>query len=558
MKYKVLAGTYALLEATPSTLKKTDILSELLAGTPKELLCKVTYLATGGVFPPWDPRKLNVAENISIMVISRVTGSDRKEVVEVQKREGDLGSAAAKLLEMRKQSTLVSRELTVEGVYDAFEKIASSEGLGSLDKKVSILSELISNADPEEAQYIVRTVLGQLRVGVGEGTSRDAIAKTFGVPKEKVERAFHILNDHGEVAELASKGEKALDKVVLRTERPLRAMLYPKADSVGDALAKTGLPVQAEFKYDGFRTQIHKVGDSVKIFTRRLDDVSEQFPDIVEAVLKGVTAKEVIIDSESVGVDPATGRFVPFQKISQRIKRKYDIAKLAREVPVETHLFDLLYLEGKNLIEEPLEKRFRLLRRIFRPSARLKLVDFVQAVDEAAVDAFYKKALAKNAEGLMLKNLGSPYKPGQRVGYGYKLKPETETLDLVVVGAEWGEGKRTRWLSSYLLAARGADDGFLPVGKMATGMTEADLQKMTKMFLPLVETERGKKLRLKPRIVLEVGYQEIQKSNKYSSGFALRFPRMIRLRDDRGPEDADTVERVKFLFESQFKGAESQ
>ncbi len=559
MRYSVLAGTYAELESSSSILRKVDILSKLFSSTPPKLIRKVAYLATGDVFPPWDPRKLNLAENLSIMAISRVTGSPKVEILKKLREEGDLGSAAAGLLRSRRQSTLASRELTVEGVYGSFEKIASSEGVGSVERKVSLLAELISNAEPEEAKYLIRTVLGQLRIGVGEGIVRDAIAKTFGVSASLVEKAHAVLNDYGEVAELASKGEEALKGVKLRPGRPLKVMLYPKAESVEDAISRTGLPVQAEYKYDGFRTQIHKLGDKVLIFTRRLDDVTAQFPDIVEAVLEAVKAREVVLDGESVGIDPGTGRFVPFQKIGQRIKRKYDIARMVKEIPVETHLFDILYLDGENLIDKPLRERFDILRGVFKESSRLKLVDFIQAGSREEVEAFYKRALAKNLEGLMLKSLDSPYKPGQRVGYGYKLKPETETLDLVVVGAEWGEGKRANWLSSYLLAARDPETGrFLPVGKMATGMTETDLENMTEMFKPLVESERGKEVRLKPKVVLEVGYQEIQKSPKYASGFALRFPRMVRIRDDKGPAEADTVERVRFLFESQFRHRESR
>jgi DNA ligase-1 len=554
VKYKALAATYVELESTSSILRKVEILSKLISETPKELLRKIAYLATGEVFPPWDPRKMNLAESLSVMAISRVTGSDKQEITSVLKNKGDLGSAAADLLENRKQSTLARQELTVAGVYDAFEKISALTGVGSMERKIALLSELISNAEPDEAKYIVRTILGQLRIGVGEGILRDAIARAFRVPSGAVEKAYSILNDYGEVAELASRGEARLKDVHLHPGRPLKVMLYPKSESVEEAVTKTGLPVQAEYKYDGFRTQIHKVGDKVTVFTRRLDDITSQFPDIVEAVLASVKAREVILDSESVGIDPATGSSVPFQKISQRIKRKYDIARLVKEVPVETHLFDVLYLDGQNLIDKPLRERLSLLKGIFEPSSRLKIVDHIEASDPEEAKEFYREALAKNVEGIMLKSLSSPYKPGHRVGYGYKLKPETETLDLVVVGAEWGEGKRASWLSSYLLAVRDPKtDEFLTVGKMATGMTEADLKIMTEMFKSLVLSEKGIKVELKPKVVLEVGFQEIQKSSKYASGFALRFPRMVRLRDDKGPDEADTVERVKFLFESRFK-----
>jgi len=334
-------------------LAKKDILKNLLLSAPKELLKPVAYLATGQVFPSWSHTEFNMADKLAMQAISRVSGTTKNEIMEALKKEGDLGSAASILLESRKQSTLFSQKLKTKKVYSSFEKIASSDGQGSVEKKISILSDLISNATPLEAKYIIRTVLGQLRIGAGYGTIRDAIALAFSVKPAVVEKAMAVLNDLGEVAYLASQGEKKLLSTKLIPGRPLKVMLYPKAETVEDALLKTGKISRAEFKYDGFRTQIHKIGDKVTIFTRRLDDVSNQFPDVVSAILKGVKVNEAILDSETVGVNEKG--FIPFQKISQRIKRKYDIKKLVREVPVKTHLFDILYIDGKNLIDLPLK-----------------------------------------------------------------------------------------------------------------------------------------------------------------------------------------------------------
>jgi len=559
MEYKILSNTYAELEGTPSILRKVDILAELFSKTSKNTLKRITYLSRGEIFPSWMQKELNLADKMAMSAIARVSGSTKQEIENLLRKKGDLGSVTASLLALRKQSVLFKEPLTVDKVYESFERISETEGAGSVEKKIALLSELLSNATLEEAKYIIRTVLGQLRIGVGEGVVRNSIAKAFDVPAEQVEKSFAVLNDYGEVIELALRGVEGLVDVHLKYGRPLKAMLYPKADTIDEAVEKSGLPVQAEYKYDGFRTQIHKLERKVTIFTRNLDDVTERFPDVVEQVLKNVKARVAILDSETVGIDPETGNQVPFQKISQRIRRKYDIGKMAKKIPVETNVFDIILLDENNLIDLPLKKRFDLLKGIIQETDRFKLVDFIVAKNSKEIGDFYEKALEEGAEGLMLKGIEMPYKPGQRVGYGFKLKPETETLDLVVLGAEWGEGKRANWLSSYLLGVRDPDSGvFMAIGKMATGMTEADFQSMTEMFKPLIETEKGKIVKVKPKVVLEVGYQEIQKSSNYASGFALRFPRMVRIREDKGAEDADTIERVEYLYKGQFKKPESR
>ncbi len=552
MKYEVLAKMYAELEGTSSTLSKIDLIANFLRKVPKPLLKRITYLLKGEIFPPWLQKELNMAEKMAMTAISRTSGANRDEVLNLLKKKGDLGSSAAALLVLRKQSVLFKEELTVNKVYNSLKKISQATGEGSVDKKISLLAELLSNAEPEGVKYIIRTVLGQLRIGVGEGVIREALAKAFQVSPELVEKANAVLNDFGEVAELALKGEKALEKVKLNIGRPLKAMLYPKTENMEEGLEKTGLPVQIEYKYDGFRTQIHKKGKEVKIFTRRLDDVTHQFPDVVKAVRKGVNVKNVVIDSETVGINPKTGKWVPFQKISRRIRRKYEVEKMAKEIPVITYLFDLLYLDNLTLIDLTQGERFEMLRKTFTPSNELKLVDFLKTKNKKEAEAFYTKALAIKTEGVMLKNISSPYKPGQRVGYGYKLKPETETLDLVIVGAEWGEGKRAKWLSSFIVAAKQGDN-FVEIGKVATGTTEADLEILTESLKPLFLKEKGTFVTIKPKIIIEVGFQEIQKSSKYNSGFALRFPRMIRIRNDKSIDELNTLARIRFLFESQFK-----
>ncbi len=554
MLYEELAKVYFRLETTSSTIAKTKILAELFKKTPKELLRIIVLLSQGQVFPPWMNKELRIGENLAMQAISRAIGVRKDEIIEAVKKYGDLGSACEALLKRRKQVTLFQEELTVKKVYDTFVKIAEAEGEGSIDAKVSYLSSLISSAKPIEGKYIIRTVLGELRIGVGEGIVRDAIAEAFRVDAELVEIAYAILNDFGEVAELAMKGNEALRNVKLKPGRPIKVMLYHKAESISEALEKTGTPAQVEYKYDGFRTLIHKIGDKIIIFTRRLEDVTKQFPDVVERARRAIKAREAIIDSETIGFDPSTGRWLPFQRISQRIKRKYDIEKMAKEIPVKTRVFDVLYVDGENLIFKPLKERWAVLEKIIAEEEEFKLAEHARISSSKEGEEFYEKALKDGAEGIMIKNLNAPYKPGQRTGYGYKLKPTMETLDVVIIGAEWGEGKRAHWLSSFLLGVRDPETGeFLPIGKMGTGLTEAQFEMFTQMLKPLIIEEKGKEVKIKPKIVVEVSYQEIQKSPKYASGFALRFPRFVRLREDKGPEEADTIERVALLYEKQKK-----
>jgi len=558
MRYHELVGVFAGLEAESSTLKKADLLAGLLSRTPPDLLKPVVYMTTGNIFPPWMNREINVGDKTVISAIVMATGATKIQVQNLLREQGDLGSVATLLLTSRAQHTLFRQELTVAHVHQTFQKIAGMDGSGSQDAKISSVAELISNARPESARYIIRTALGQLRMGVGDGIMRDAISSAFTVNKEVVEKANAVLNDYGEVAVLASRGESELTDLKLRLFRPIKVMLYPKAEKVDDALASAGQPAQFEFKYDGFRTQIHKKGEEVRIYTRRLDDITFQFPDVVTAVRRGIRAREAIIDSETIGIDPATGRWVPFQNISQRIRRKYDIEKLVQTLPVETHVFDLLFLDGRSLLDMPLAERFRRVQDVVTPdpSDGIRVAEHLVTADPAQARAFYQTALDRGLEGIMVKNLQAGYKPGQRVGLGYKVKPETETLDLVIVGADWGEGRRTSWLSSFELAVVGPDGGFLPAGKMGTGMTDSDLTNLTETLKPDITRQHGKQVQLKPRMVVEVGYQEIQKSPTYASGFALRFPRLVRIRDDRKPEDADTLDRLKTIYAKQFSRGE--
>jgi DNA ligase-1 len=564
MEYSILSGTYEKLEGTSARLGKTGILSELFKKSPTELLPKVVLLSQGIVYQKYLQLELGIATQMMIKAISKASGFNSKDVEEKFKKTGDLGLTAEQCLKSRKQSTLLRRELTVEIVFENLQKLAKATGGGSQERKLSLIAELLTSAQPREARYIVRTILGELRIGVAEGIIRDAIVNAF-LLKEKigkeeksnitaaVDYSWNILSDFGEIAKIAKeKGVSGLKKVKIQLGKPIQVMLGEKAENIEQVVNEFG-EVAAEYKYDGMRAEIMKKGDKICIFTRRLEEVTDQFPDIVELCRKGLKADECIVEGEVLGINPKTDTPLPFQLLSQRIHRKYDIEKMAKEIPVQINLFDIVYLDGDTLFDKPFKERRKMLEKSVKIiPKKFQLAKQIVSGDIKELEKFYKEALDAKQEGLFLKVLDSKYVFGRHVGSWYKIKPIMETLDLAIIGATWGEGARAKWLSSYVLACRDHDSGkFLSCGMMGTGLTEEEFQLMTEMLKPLIVSERGREVVLKPKIVVEVGYQEIQKSPNYESGMALRFPKLQRIREDKGPDEADTLERVKKLFESQ-------
>ncbi|MFO7872693.1 MAG: ATP-dependent DNA ligase [Candidatus Undinarchaeales archaeon] len=365
MKYKKLAEVYAKLEGTTKKLEKRDILADFFKKTDPEVLEIVATLVMGRIFPAWKEKEMGIAENLMIKTISKTAGVPENQIEKEMKKEGDLGAAAENILKKKKQKTLSKRTLSIKNVYEKFENIPDVSGSGSIDEKTSILAELLSSASPEEGKYIVRTVLQEMRVGVGEGIVRNAVAKAFDIDKDVVEHAYNVRNDFGEVAKIAKKkGEKGLKKLKLEIGRPIKPMLAQKAENAEQAIEDMGGKAAFEIKYDGMRIQIHKKGDKIIVFTRRLDDVTKQFPDIVKYAEKGIKAEECIIEGEAVGMNPKTKNPLPFQKLSRRIKRKYDIEEIKKKIPIEVNLFDIMFLEGETLVDEPFKKRRKELENI--------------------------------------------------------------------------------------------------------------------------------------------------------------------------------------------------
>lgn len=565
MKYKRLAEFYKEVSSTTKRLEKTDIVARFLKETP-ESESDVMYLLLGDIYPEYDERRIGISTQLAIKAISKSVGIPEKQVVHEWKMIGDLGLVAEKLTGKKKQSTLHSSVLTTEKVLENLRKLPELVGKGTVEKKISLIVELLTSASPLEALYLTRTLLADLRIGVKESTIRDAMAQEFFNKKDdakKVQEAIDKSNDLASVFKIVRDGKiTGLEKLHLEIGKPIKAMLADKAKNVEEAFEKIGRPAAVEYKYDGFRLIIHKKGDKFFFFTRRLENVTKQFPEVVEYIKKYVKGDSFILDSEAVGFNKKTKEYKPFQDISQRIRRKYDIEEMRQELPVEINVFDILYYNGKSMLDEPFEARSALVRKIIQKQP-YKIIPSKQIItdDDDTAKKFYKQALKDRQEGVMFKNLQAQYQPGRRVGHMLKIKPEERDLDLVITGGEYGTGKRSGWLSSFILSCRSKKTGeYLEIGRFGTGVKEKSTEEsgigisfheLTEKLKPYFQEEKGKMVKIKPKIVVSVTYQEIQKSPNYSSGYALRFPRFTAMRPDKNANDATTLEEVEKDFEKQ-------
>jgi DNA ligase-1 len=559
MLYSKLCDVYEKLESTTKGLEKTSILAEFLKEIKSEP--QTIYLIQGRFFADYNEKETGISEQLAIKAISKASGNSEVQVVQEFKKTGDLGKTAEIVMQKGKQQTLFSQKLTTQKVLDNLRKLPETDGKGAVDRKFGIVIELLNSASPKEAKYIIRTILNDMKVGIGNGLLRDSIVefafhpKDITEKKEKIEiiqAALDKSTDFAEVFEKASMGEKELEKITLEPGRPVKVMLYPKAKDIANAFEIVGKPAAFEFKYDGFRMMINKDDfGNIKIFTRRLDEVTKQFQDAVKSVKENVKADSFIIDCEAVGYDPKTKTYKAFQDISQRIKRKYDIEILEKELPVEVNIFDIIYYNGKSLINEPFKERRKLIEEIVKVIPfKIRLAEQIITDSESEAEAFYNRALEEKQEGLMAKNLDAIYKPGARVGLAVKIKPDPNELDLVITGAEYGTGKRAGWLTSFDVSCKDQDGNLYEIGKVSTGLKEKEEEglsfvELTNEMKKIIIKEDGKHVFVKPEIIATVGYQNIQASPTYTSGFALRFPRMTVLRPDKNINDIATLDDIE-------------
>jgi DNA ligase-1 len=411
---------------------------------------------------------------------------------------------------------------------------------------------MLSQASPLEAKYLVKVMIGEMRTGFHEGLMEVAVAKAFEVALETVQTASMLTGDVGETAAiLKTKGKEGIASLKFRVFRPIKPMMAQMAGDVNEALEEAEGPLAFEYKLDGARIQIHKSGDKVRIYSRRLTDVTESLPEIADLVRNEIGGGEAILEGEVIALGKDRASPLLFQHLMRRFRRVHGIDEMAKKIPLELQLFDVIYYNGESLIDVPYERRRKKLTEI---AGRIPLTKQIVTDNPQQAKDFLTEALNSGHEGLVAKKLSSSYTPGIRGKRWFKIKQILDPLDLVIVAAEWGYGRRHKWLSDYYLAARDAETGELAtVGKTFKGLTDDEIIAITERLKGLVVREEPHLVTVVPKIVVEVAYNEIQKSPKYDCGMALRFARITRIRDDKSPDDADTIQRVREIYEKQFE-----
>jgi len=543
MEFSSLVSVYESLERTTKRLEMTDITALFLKEVRSEELDILVYFLLGKVFPDWSNREMGIGYRLVVKVVSDISGIPVKRIEDFIRTEGDIGKACEKALSMKRQSVLFEKSLSIKTIYETLAALPEHTGSRSQERKLKSLSFLFTSATPREVRYLVRIILGEMRTGVGEGIVRDAIARAFGVSPETIDKAYMLTNDLGAVAKSASGGEEEMKRLSITFFKPIKFMLASVSD-FDDALSRMPI-LGCEVKYDGSRCQVHRKGEAIKIFSRRLEDITEALPEIVEGIGKAIQ-ENVIVEGEIIAFKH--GKPQPFQNVLRRLRRKYDIDEMRKKIPLKLILFDCLWCGG-SCIDMPLRQRREILVRITTPQDIILVSEQLVTDRRDMMEEFFTQAISSGHEGLMVKDPDSSYQPGSRGKKWLKIKQTLETLDLVIIGAEWGEGRRAHWLASFLLGIQDEYGKFLEVGKVGTGITDEMFEELTEKLKPYIVSQEGKVVKLHPRLILEIAYEEIQKSPNYESGYALRFPRVRRIREDKGPEDADSLDRLYEIVE---------
>ncbi len=542
------------LEATSKRILMVSLVADFLKDLDSDEVEPAVSMLLAKAFPKWDQRTLEVSWTTLSGVIKRITDVEWSDFSDAFGKTGDIGAATKIVFEkgkLRKQATLFEKPLTILEVRRNLEAIAETTGYGSRERKERLLETLLGRATPLEAKYLIKIMIGEMRTGFHEGLMELAVSEAFDISRETVRRASMLTGDVGEVAGIAEiQGGEGLSRLRFQLFRPINPMLAQTADDVNEAIKEHGGETAFEHKLDGARIQIHKSADDVRIYSRRLTDVTDSFPEIVQLVREDVRACEAILEGEVIALGE-DGSPLPFQHLMRRFRRVHNVEEMVKLIPVELWLFDLIYLDGRSLTADSYLGRRKKLAEIV---GSIPLTEQMITADSRKAEQFLEEAIDEGHEGLMAKKLDSPYTPGIRGKRWFKIKKTLEPLDLVVVAAEWGYGRRHNWLSDYHLAAREPKTAeLLMVGKTFKGLTDQEIIQMTKRLKELSLREDHGRVVVVPKIVVEVAYNEIQKSPKYKCGMALRFARITRIRDDKGPEDADTIQRVREIYEKQFE-----
>lgn len=543
------------LEKISERNKKISLIANKLREIKINAVPPFIFLITGKIFPDFEQKTLEISWATISHIITNMFKISKKDLVEILKKTGDIGDTIKHLAETKKpkkQLTLLSTksDISLIDIYETLNKLATISGSDARTRKEAILSTLMSQLQPIELKILLRILFADMRHGVNMGIMEEAIAKATGIPKDLISRAHMILSDLGEVAQKAlTEGLSAIKNVRIKIFRPIRPMLAQKAENIQEAFKEHGWNTAFEYKLDGLRAQIHKKGKTIKIFSRRLTEVTGSFPEIVKKIGENINAKEIVVEGEIIGIK--NGKPIPFQVLMRRVRRLDEFEEYKKRIPVDIFLFDILYLDGQMLIDMPYVERRKILEHV---AGKISLVPQIITSKIEEAEAFFKDAIESGHEGLMAKKPDSKYSPGIRGKKWLKIKKFLDPLDCVIIAAQWGYGRRKKWLSDYFLAVRDTSKNrWATIGKTFKGLSDKEFEEITKELLKIKTMEIGRTVYVKPKIVVEVIYDEIQKSPKYESGYALRFARIARIRWDKTVDDADTLDKVIRIYQSQFK-----
>ncbi|OLB91325.1 MAG: ATP-dependent DNA ligase [Thaumarchaeota archaeon 13_1_40CM_38_12] len=585
MKFSLVADTLSYMENTTKRLELTQHLVDLFKITPPEIISKVVYLLQGKIRPDHEGIEMGIAEKIVIRALSKSSGISITKIEHEYKKAGDFGQVASKILEQKTQTTFITEDITVERVYDTLFKIAELKGARSQDMKMKYVSSLLNDATPIEAGFITKIITSNLRLGIADYTILDALSIAFTGSKENrpmLEHAYNVCSDLGRVAySVAKDGLLSLKNFQVSIFSPIRPMLAERVKSPEEAREKMGPQFAAEYKLDGERVQVHMQRDKIILYSRSLENITNYYPDIVEKTGKSLHAHEVILEAEAVAINEDTGEFLPFQELMHR-RRKYKIARAVQEYPITINFFDVMLLDGKSCLDIPYKERRRLLENIVKEDSFAKIMPMTLVKTDSEVEDILENAINTGCEGLMLKQLDSPYRAGARGSNWLKLKREYrnelgDSLDLVVIGAFYGRGRRTGRYGALLLAAYDEQtDTFPSICKVGTGFTDESLDQFYQILSDKITIKKDLRIDsgleadvwFEPEVVIEIVASEITLSPihkvamdkiRKGSGLALRFPKFTgRIRFEKTSENATTIDEIITLYNNQKKVAQDE
>lgn len=551
--YEKLVEVYEKISSTSSRLEKQDIIADFLMyikETDADITYDITLLLQGKIFPPWSDKEMGISTQLIIKALSNLLGESTKSIENKLAEVGDMGEISEELIKNNKQVTFFKVPLTVKKVLSNLRKTESITGSKSQNKKINYLLELYTSASPLEAKYITRTITERLRIGVGEGTLVEAIAQAYNIDKEIIDRAYMLSNDLGEVASRAQESIESVKSLTITPGKPIKPMLAQLSPGIKESITEMK-KVICETKYDGIRVQIHHYNNKTKIFTRRLENVTNALPEVVEYIEEALPSKDFIVEGEVIATKD--NKPISFQYILQRVKRKYDIDKMREKIPLKVFLFDVLYYD-KPTAELPIIQRRELLEEIVTTSKNVELstMKIVSQENYTEAEKLFTWSIDEGHEGIMFKDVTSPYSPGKRGKNMLKYKPLRETLDCVITGGTYGKGKRAKFFGSYLLSLLDEKTGeYKTLVHAATGMDDDLLASLTKRMEKLIISKSEQNVLFKPKVILEIAYSEIVESNEYESGYSLRFPAIKGVRDDIGLDEVDTLSKLHQMIDLQ-------